>query len=140
MKRVMLIGQSFSGKTTLLQKINGQTLSYQKTQALQCENDSIDTPGEYLENRALVSALLTTSYDAEVIALVQSATAPLQLFSPMFARVFTKPVIGVITKADAPDAKIDAARAHLTLAGAEPIFITSAYTGEGIQDVIDFLT
>lgn len=37
MKRLMLVGQTLSGKTTLLQKLRGLPLRYQKTQSLECE-------------------------------------------------------------------------------------------------------
>ncbi len=139
MKRLMLVGQTLSGKTTLLQKLRGLPLNYQKTQSLVCEDLSIDTPGEYLENRSFNSALITTSYDADIIGLVHSATAETLMFSPMFSSAFTKPVIGIVTKADQTDAKIEEAISHLTNAGANPIFVTSSFSGEGISDLIEFL-
>ncbi|MDE4771639.1 EutP/PduV family microcompartment system protein, partial [Klebsiella pneumoniae] len=42
---------------------------------------AIDTPGEYLENRCLYSALLTSACEADVIALVLNADAPWSPFS-----------------------------------------------------------
>ncbi len=139
MKRLMLVGQTLSGKTTLLQKLRGLPLRYQKTQSLECEDVSIDTPGEYLENRSLNSALMTTSYDADVVGLVHSATAVQPMFSPLFSSAFTKPVIGIVTKADAPNANINEAIRHLTNAGANPIFVTSSFNGEGISKLVDYL-
>jgi len=139
MKRLMLVGQTLSGKTTLLQKMRGLPLCYHKTQSLICEDISIDTPGEYLENRCFNSALITTSYDADIIGLVHSATAVQQMFSPLFSSAFTKPVIGIVTKADDPDANIDDAITHLTNAGANPIFVTSSFNGEGISDLVEYL-
>jgi ethanolamine utilization protein EutP len=140
MKRLMLVGQTLSGKTTLLQKLRGLPLRYQKTQSLECEDLSIDTPGEYLENRCLNSALITTSYDADIIGLVHSATAIQQMFSPLFSSAFTNPVIGIVTKADAPDASIGEAIAHLANAGADPIFVTSSFNGDGIDDLVEYLS
>ncbi len=100
---------------------------------------SIDTPGEYLENRCYNSALITTSYDADIIGLVHSATAFQQMFSPLFSSAFTKPVIGIVTKADDPDANINEAITHLTNAGADPIFVTSSFNGDGINELVDYL-
>jgi ethanolamine utilization protein EutP len=140
MKRLMLVGQTLSGKTTLLQKLRGLPLRYQKTQSLECEDVSIDTPGEYLENRCYNSALITTSYEADIIGLVHSATAIQQMFSPLFSSAFTKPVIGIVTKADDQEAKIQEAVNHLINAGANPIFITSSFNGEGINDLVEFLS
>ncbi|SDH94886.1 ethanolamine utilization protein EutP [Vibrio xiamenensis] len=140
MQRLMLIGQTQCGKTTLLQKLRGAPLKYHKTQALECEANSIDTPGEYLENRRLNSALITTSYDADVIGLVHSATTEQDVFAPLFASVFNKPVIGIVTKADDSSANLAFATEHLSGAGAAPIFVTSSYSGQGIEPLIDYLS
>ena len=51
-KRIILIGRSTAGKTTLCQRINNEELHYYKTQTVQVINKNmIDTPGEYLERR-----------------------------------------------------------------------------------------
>ena len=51
-RRIILIGRSTAGKTTLCQRINHEELQYHKTQTVQIVNQSmIDTPGEYLERR-----------------------------------------------------------------------------------------
>ena len=51
MKRVIMVGHVACGKTTLSQRLNGLKQTYQKTQALEFLQNSIDTPGEYLERR-----------------------------------------------------------------------------------------
>ena len=141
MKRLMLIGQSQSGKTTLVQCLKEQPLQYHKTQALDFGELAIATPGEDLENRCLYSALITTSYDADVVALVQSASPDGSRFAPRFASAFNKPVIGIITKADqSPDPQqLERACQHLDQAGATPLFITSSLTGKGIAALRAFL-
>ena len=46
-RRMMLIGRSAAGKTTLCQRINHEDLRYHKTQTVQIINQNIiDTPGE----------------------------------------------------------------------------------------------
>lgn len=60
----------------------------------------IDTPGEFVQHRQLYSALTVTAADASVIAILQSVTEKKQTFSPMFASIFAKPVIGIVTKVD----------------------------------------
>lgn len=57
MKRLMFIGPSQCGKTSLTQSLRGEALHYKKTQAIEWSPMAIDTPGEYLENRCLYSAL-----------------------------------------------------------------------------------
>ena len=45
-KRIILIGRSTAGKTTLCQRINNEELHYYKTQTVQVINKNmIDTPG-----------------------------------------------------------------------------------------------
>ncbi|MDV7103669.1 EutP/PduV family microcompartment system protein [Vibrio sp. TH_r3] len=139
-KKLMLIGRSGSGKTTLLQSLNNQIIEYQKTQAMQFSHSAIDTPGEYLENPRLYSALINASYDADVIALVQCADNPHNIFAPQFATAFNKRVIGIITKADV----ITEQEAHLITqqlidAGASIVLSTSAYNNTGIIQLRQFL-
>lgn len=71
-KRIILIGRSTAGKTTLCQRINHEDLAYHKTQTVQIVNQTmIDTPGEYLERRYFRGALMVTATDADFIVLVQ---------------------------------------------------------------------
>ena len=72
MKKILLVGRSGCGKTTLLQRMNGLKLEYRKTQTITYENNAFDTPGEYLENRNRYSALIVSSYDCDVIGMVQA--------------------------------------------------------------------
>ncbi len=85
MQRMMLIGPSQCGKTSLTQCLRGENIHYQKTQAIVWSPTTIDTPGEYLENRSLYSALLVSACEADIIALVLNADAP---WSPFFARLY----------------------------------------------------
>ena len=75
--RIILIGRSTAGKTTLCQRIAKEDLNYHKTQTVQIRNETmIDTPGEYLERRYFRGALMVTAADADIIVLVQDATEP----------------------------------------------------------------
>jgi ethanolamine utilization protein EutP len=140
MKRMMLIGPSQCGKTSLTQRLRGEAVRYQKTQAIVWSPETIDTPGEYLENRCLYSALLTSACEADVIALVLNADAQWCPFSPGFTLPMNRPTIGIVTKADlAEDEHIARAGQWLTQSGAQHIYITSAQTGQGIAAVIAYL-
>lgn len=99
--KVMLLGKIGSGKTTLTQRLNEKDIIYAKTQAVSYENDIIDTPGEYMENKFFFRALLVTSAEAEKIIFVQPADEEESFFPPNFKSMFLgKDVIGVITKID----------------------------------------
>ncbi|VYU75124.1 EutP/PduV family microcompartment system protein [Metakosakonia massiliensis] len=140
MKRMMLIGPSQCGKTSLTQRLRGEAMRYQKTQAIVWAPDAIDTPGEYIENRCLYSALLTSACEADVVALVLNADTQWCPFSPGFTLPMNRPTIGIVTKADlANEQQITQAGEWLTQSGAEQLFITSAQTGQGIAEVMAFL-
>ncbi|STE85371.1 propanediol utilization protein PduV [Escherichia coli] len=76
----------------------GENIHYQKTQAIVWSPTTIDTPGEYLENRSLYSALLVSACEADIIALVLNADAPWSPFSPGFTSSMNRPVIGVVNQ------------------------------------------
>ena len=140
MKRLMLIGPSQCGKTSLPQGLRGEALHYQKTQAIEWSPMAIDTPGEYLENRCLYSALLTSACEADVIALVLNADAQWSPFSPGFTVPMNRPTIGLVTKADLADPqRISLIGEWLKQAGARQIFVTSALNNLGLDAVLDFL-
>ena len=132
-KRIILIGRSAAGKTTLCQRINNEELKYHKTQTVQVINQSmIDTPGEYLERRYFRGALMVTATDADIIVLVQDATEN----SSMFA----KPAVGVVTKQDlATEQQVAHAKQYLKAAGAGELFVVSSVTGEGVEALVKHL-
>lgn len=141
MKKVMLIGSSTCGKTTLCQRLNGLKIEYQKTQTVGVINNTIDTPGEYLENRQLYKGIIVTAADSDLVLFLQDATDERFRFSPGQAAFFSVPVAGVVSKIDiATEEQVNDAVELLELAGCERIFLTSAVTGEGTQELLDFLS
>lgn len=140
-KRIILIGKSTAGKTTLCQCINHEELKYHKTQTVQVINKNmIDTPGEYLERTGYRGALIVTSTEADIIVLVQDATEAGTMFPPMFNSMFAKPCVGVVTKADlASKEQVERAKKYLKMAGAGSLYVTSAVTGEGVDELVEKL-
>ena len=140
MKKMILIGSVASGKTTICQYLNEMALKYKKTQAIEIYNETIDTPGEYLEVRGYWRSLMITAADVEQVLFVQDATRDQYYFAPGCASSFTMPVAGVITKIDmASEQQIRDARELLELAGADPILEVSPVTGEGMDCLKAFL-
>ena len=140
MKKIILIGNVACGKTTLCQCLNGLDLSYKKTQALEVVQQTIDTPGEYLEHRSFLQALIVTSVEADLALFVQDATQERFMFSPGQAASFPIPVAGIVSKIDlATEKQVAQARELLALAGADPVFAVSAFTGEGIDLLTEYL-
>ena len=141
MKKIIFIGKSGCGKTSLCQRLQGEELSYKETQSINLYVDSIDTPGEYLENRAYYSALITTAAEARLIALVQECGDTLGKLPPGFAATFGREVIGVITKIDKNncDNSVSIIEEQLRNAGVSKIFKVSAYCGDGISDLRNYM-
>ncbi|MBP2100631.1 EutP/PduV family microcompartment system protein [Enterococcus rivorum] len=140
MKKAIFIGSVGCGKTTLSQKLKGEEIYYNKTQAIEFHDKVIDTPGEFIQHRNYYSALLTTAVDAQVIVLMASAVERKQTFSPLFASAFAKPCIGIITKIDLATAEeIERTRKQLELAGAKKFFMISSTENQGIDELISYL-
>ncbi len=139
MKKLILLGRSESGKTTLTQVLRGRKITYEKTQYINYYNALIDTPGEYAENRELGRALALYAYESDVCGLLVSATEPYCLFPPNITGMANREVIGIVTKIDHPDARPDMAENWLRIAGCDKIFHTSAKTGKGIKELLEFL-
>ncbi|SCZ04292.1 EutP/PduV family microcompartment system protein [Alkaliphilus peptidifermentans] len=138
MKKVILVGRSNNGKTSLSQKLNQQELAYKKTQTMEFSNHIIDTPGEYIENRRYYHAIISASVDCDVIGLLQAANEPDCIFPPGFGNFFNKPVIGIITKIDL-ERDTSAVEKILYAAGAQRIFRVSSVTTEGIKEITAYI-
>ena len=139
MKKIILVGRSESGKTTLIQALKGEKIHYHKTQYVNHFDVIIDTPGEYCETRNLGAALAMYTFEAQVVGLLLSATEPYSLFSPCCAVMANRPVIGIVTKIDHPDANPMRAAEWLKLAGCEKVFFTSSYNHDGIVEILEYL-
>ena len=140
MKKIMLVGRSECGKTTLTQALRGEQLKYQKTQSMNYHDLIIDTPGEYAENKILAGALALYAYEADVVGLLLSATEQYSLYSPNITSLVNREVIGIVTQIDKEDARPIRAGGWLNLTGCEKLFFVSAVTGEGIDTLLDYLT
>ena len=82
MKKIMLVGRSGAGKTTLTQAMKGKKITYHKTQYINNYDVIIDTPGEYAENKTLARALVIYSYEADVVGLLINSEEPYSLYPP----------------------------------------------------------
>ncbi|PXV93600.1 ethanolamine utilization protein EutP [Lachnotalea glycerini] len=140
-KKIILIGRTRAGKTTLCQYLNQEDLVYHKTQTVHVVNGCmIDTPGEYLERTNYRGALMVTSADADVILFVQDATEDGTMFPPAYAGSFAKHAIGIVTKSDiATKKQLEEATEHLEMAGVKDIFITSSVEGTGFDELFRYL-
>lgn len=139
MARIMLIGPVGAGKTSLIHFLQGNAAGAAKTQAISFSDAAIDTPGEYSQIPRFYPALLVTAMEASLVVIVQDAAGRTSAVPPGFANMFSRPVIGVITKIDLPDADREKAAAFLSQAGVTTVFLVSVKTGAGMKDFCHYL-
>ena len=138
-RKIILMGRSRVGKTTLLQAMHNEVIEYKKTQEIIVHDDAIDTPGEYLENASLASAIALYSYEADVIGILMAADEPYSLYPPNCTGHVNREVIGIITKSHS-DCGTERAHRWLTLTGCKTIFEVDSVTGEGVENIIKYLS
>ena len=139
MRKIMLVGRSGAGKTTLTQALKGERLVYRKTQYVDFTGALIDTPGEYIQTKQLGNALALYAYEADVVGLLLAADEPYSLYPPCITCMVNREVIGIVTKVDAPNGQPQRAAEWLKLAGCGKIFFVSSRTGEGITEIFSYL-
>lgn len=98
-KRVMVIGPTGCGKTTLVNQLNEVEVATRSTQEIIYGKHTIDTPGTYINNQ-MHNHIIATSQNASHILLLIDQTKCEDIYPPGFAKVFRIPVIGVVTKCD----------------------------------------
>ncbi|HNW04520.1 MAG TPA: EutP/PduV family microcompartment system protein [Oscillospiraceae bacterium] len=139
-RRIILVGRSRCGKTTLIRRLHHQDMSYHKTQAIEAYSDAIDTPGEYTDTPFFSrGAVLCTAYEADIVCFCHDVDSDVCRLPQMFSMSFARPVIGIVTKADDEDRDPSQAIEFLENAGARHIVVTSSVTGRGIGELIDLI-
>lgn len=139
MRKIMFVGRSEAGKTTLKQAMKGETITYHKTQYINHYDVIIDTPGEYAETKNLAGALAIYGCESDVIGLLMDATEPFSLYPPNVTSVSNREIVGVVTKIDHPLADVERATEWLRLAGCTKVFPVCSLDGQGLTDILDYL-
>lgn len=117
MKKIILIGRSECGKTTLTQALKGDHIHYHKTQYVNHYDVIIDTPGEYIQTKNLGGAIAMYSFEADVVGLLLSATEPFSLYPPCVTAVANRECIGIVTQIDHEGADPDRAEKLASVGG-----------------------
>ena len=139
MKKLFLMGRSEAGKTSLKQVLDGERLHYEKTEYTNVYDQIIDTPGEYAESKNISEALACFSFESDVVGVVQAADEPFSLFGPCLRSGILRPIIGIITKTDSPNANVPMIEQWMREIGCEEIFYINNKTGEGADALIEYL-
>lgn len=139
MKKIIFMGRSECGKTTLTQAMRGNTITYHKTQYINNFDVIIDTPGEYLQTHTLGHALALYTYEAQIVGLLLAATEPYSLYPPNVTCMCNREVIGIVTKIDVEGANPERSAKWLRLAGCKKIFFVDSKAGEGVAELLEYL-
>lgn len=140
-KRIMIVGPTQSGKSTLANVLNDTTRPLRKTQDVIYGKNTIDTPSSYLENPSMYKYLIATAQAASHLLIIVDQSRPIEIYPPSFAKTFTCPVIGVITKADLAQNNADLSIQQLKKIGVpEPYFWISPKDNTGVETLKDYLS
>lgn len=140
-KRIMLIGISKSGKTSLIKALYEESRIEKPTLDVIYGRKTIDVPGAFIENPSMYKHIITLAQDAWCILLVLDQSNCPEVYSPGFAKMFVCPVLGVITKCD-----LKAENEHICIdqfkkIGVEgPYFSTCAKEDSGIEELKEYLS
>ena len=126
-RKIILVGRSRCGKTTLIRRLHNLDMQYHKTQSIEAWSDAIATPGQYTDTPFFSrGAAITPAYDADIVCFCHDCGIDICRLPQMFSMSFARPVIGIVTKADTEDTPTEQAITFLENAGARRIVITSA--------------
>lgn len=139
MKKIVLMGRSEAGKTTLTQALKGEKIEYHKTQYVNNLDVIIDTPGEYAQTKGLGHALALYTYEADIVGLLLAATESYSLYPPCCTAMANREVIGIVTKIDVEGGDPERAKRWLQLAGCKKIFFVNSKGNEGVVELLEYL-
>jgi len=71
--------------------------------------------------------------------MLQDSTRISSLFPPLFSSIFTRKVVGVVTKVDVDGGNVERAERFLKNAGAREIIRSSSITGVGLDILKEML-
>jgi ethanolamine utilization protein EutP len=139
---IAIIGEVNAGKSALLDKLIAQETATGKTQApIFYSGHIVDTPGEFVDNRAWNGALLSTIANVKTVVCLQPANAEHFAVPSGLLRVYpNKHIVSVISKIDANDADIIKATKLLRQNGLpEPYLQISIFDQASIDNLYEHL-
>ncbi|ABO51775.1 conserved hypothetical protein [Desulforamulus reducens MI-1] len=139
-KRIMVVGPTQSGKSSLTNVLNDSARPLKKTQDVIYGKNTIDTPGSYIENASMYRYLIATAQTASHVLMLVDQSRLTEVYPPGFAKSFNCPVIGVINKIDLAPHNAKLCIQQLKRIGVlEPYFWISLKDNTGVEALKDYL-
>ena len=139
-KPIMVIGPVGSGKSTLLHALQYIEGEVRKTQSIRYTPLAIDTPGEMMQIPYLYNSFILNSSRAKAVFFLVSAKKYVRM-PPKIALALKAPAFGIVSHIDGAGAdEIVRAESALQSVGLKKIFRISSITGEGLDELKQFLT
>lgn len=139
-KRVMVIGPTNCGKTTLVNYLNDNEGPLRKTQNIIYGKNTMDVPGSYIEIPWMYKHLIAAAQDASHVLVLVDQSRNGDVYSPGFAKAFRCPVIGVVTKSDLKSENADSCIRQLKMIGVrEPYYWISVPDRTGVKSLKDYV-
>jgi len=135
----MVIGPVGSGKSTLLNALKYIDGEVRKTQSIKYTPLAIDTPGEMMQIPYLYNSFILNSNRARAVFFLISAKKYTRM-PPKIALALKAPAYGIVSQIDnAGEDDIRRSEAVLQSVGLKKIFRVSSVTGEGLEELRNFL-
>lgn len=138
LKKILLVGRTECGKTSLADMLTHGFTAYHKTQTITRVGTFIDTPGEYIENPNYYRGVILNSYEADLVIFMNEAGDEETIFPPNFAHSLNREVIGVISKVDSGES-LETPRKNLEAAGVSKIFEVSIYDASSLDALRQYI-
>lgn len=138
-RKIMIVGPTQSGKSTLANMLNGEDKPLRRTQDTVFGKEAIDVPASYIENRTYKHLIALAQNSADCVVLIVNQDKPTAEYSPGFSRVFTCPVIGVISKAGRNMQNREYCKNQLRRSGINPPYFLIDERGGQIEELKEYI-
>lgn len=124
-KRILVIGPKNSGKTTIVHFLEKIDRPLRHVANVVYTKEFIDVPGVYLESPWMHKHINALQQEAKEVLLLLPLEMSRKAYPPRFAKLFRKPVTGIITcwGNDPADSAVNEASQHLLEIGVTAPFI-----------------
>lgn len=139
-KRIMVVGPSRSGKTTIVNYLNNYNGHLKRTVDVIYGENTMDIPSSYIENTDMYKHIIALAQDASKIVIIVDYENPKEVYSDGFGLSFNNEVIGVINKIDNNLNNLEKCKKQLKRIGVkEPYFLIGKNDEVGIKELKEYL-